>query len=631
MKRYKTKLANMRRWLNGNSKATAQRRVTSPYSVEMLEPRVLLSADLAGVVPVVPAQSPQQNFTVAQKQSASETSFCRATSGQTASVSQTAAPITSSPVPGAPTTSLNTLTSALTASPAVTLSLVGNPSTGPYTVVAVPSDTRDVQVTVNVDGKGHHLEHATPYSLFDDIGGTPNLGTLGAGTHTVEFVFSLEGTSTEVGRASMVINEGVSTPIQTPTTTPTPTPSVVGSSINVAQAVHDNGNAYWISQNFGTAPDTGTDPTASQLHIYENGRELGPAHSAHADIRTLGNGRFSQWQDGLYFSASDNTNPMANGRSYTFTVGVATVPAPTPSTPTPTPDPIPTPTSPPPGPITQPSTGSSTFFNSSEPGMNGSNPNILLSDDFENGSWYVTNADHMVTANDGWEGTIYAPIVNNGVSNGGVAGSQYSATSGYLDGSRGGQMMAIHDLARSTDDLYFRYYIRTSTDTVWSGEKLLTFNAMGDDGGIRFAGVGAGTSGAGPNNTAAFNTPPVYQDPGWLTQNQGHDLGVAADMHWYYVEVHIKLNTPGQANGVYEVWMDDAGPNGTNPVLGTLRTQYTNVQWRGPGDNTQLGSIWIENWGNNRPGATGDNDGTIGTHWYDNVVASTNRIGPLSA
>jgi transcriptional regulator CtsR len=65
------------------------------------------------------------------------------------------------------------------------------------------------------------------------------------------------------------------------------------------------------------------------LRIFENGIELGPAHSAHANIRTLGQGRFSHWDDGsgtagavaLLFSASDNTNPKTNGRTYTYQNG----------------------------------------------------------------------------------------------------------------------------------------------------------------------------------------------------------------------------------------------------------------------------------------------------------------------
>ena len=57
--------------------------------------------------------------------------------------------------------------------------------------------------------------------------------------------------------------------------------------------------------------------STSSLRLFEDGRELGPAHAAHDSIRTLGSGRFSHWGDNLYFSASDNSNPQTNGRAYT--------------------------------------------------------------------------------------------------------------------------------------------------------------------------------------------------------------------------------------------------------------------------------------------------------------------------
>ena len=124
------------------------------------------------------------------------------------------------------------------------------------------------------------------------------------------------------------------------------TSSVIGT-INIARATHENGNAYVVSQDFGTGRDTPSAATVSDLHIFENGRELGPAHSVHADIENLGNGRFSYWGGSagtamnLFFSASDNSNPLTNGRTYTYMVGSGSAVAPTP-TPTQAPTPAPT-------------------------------------------------------------------------------------------------------------------------------------------------------------------------------------------------------------------------------------------------------------------------------------------------
>jgi len=56
--------------------------------------------------------------------------------------------------------------------------------------------------------------------------------------------------------------------------------------------------------------------SSSSLEVLEDGRPLGPAHSSHFDIRELGCGRYSHWGKQLYFSTSDNSNPLTNGRRY---------------------------------------------------------------------------------------------------------------------------------------------------------------------------------------------------------------------------------------------------------------------------------------------------------------------------
>lgn len=54
----------------------------------------------------------------------------------------------------------------------------------------------------------------------------------------------------------------------------------------------------------------------SPYRLFENDRPLGPQDSAHADIRELGGGRYSHWGDEFYFSASDNSDPRTNGKTY---------------------------------------------------------------------------------------------------------------------------------------------------------------------------------------------------------------------------------------------------------------------------------------------------------------------------
>ncbi|WP_426441970.1 hypothetical protein [Bradyrhizobium genosp. P] len=72
---------------------------------------------------------------------------------------------------------------------------------------------------------------------------------------------------------------------------------------------------------FGKFADVaGLHDSSSPIVLYEDDKLLGPAHSTpHAEIATLGHGRFSHWKGNFsvfVFSSSDNTDPRTNGRTY---------------------------------------------------------------------------------------------------------------------------------------------------------------------------------------------------------------------------------------------------------------------------------------------------------------------------
>jgi hypothetical protein len=62
--------------------------------------------------------------------------------------------------------------------------------------------------------------------------------------------------------------------------------------------------------------DSNAEPRVSRLELREDGRPLGAAHAAHADIALRGGGRFSHWDTAVIFAASDGSNPLDNGRRY---------------------------------------------------------------------------------------------------------------------------------------------------------------------------------------------------------------------------------------------------------------------------------------------------------------------------
>lgn len=81
----------------------------------------------------------------------------------------------------------------------------------------------------------------------------------------------------------------------------------------ITSVVPEIGHAYYA--------DIGHDGQSSQLAlspalVLENERPVGPSNALHGDIRTLGEGRFSFWASGVYFAASDNSDPRTNGRTY---------------------------------------------------------------------------------------------------------------------------------------------------------------------------------------------------------------------------------------------------------------------------------------------------------------------------
>ncbi|QAU39657.1 hypothetical protein XH86_19830 [Bradyrhizobium guangdongense] len=82
------------------------------------------------------------------------------------------------------------------------------------------------------------------------------------------------------------------------------------------------GNAFAIYKLPAPAPaDTLDESRRSHVVLTEDGKLLGPSHSPHSDINTIGLGRYSYWSEAgrvpvVVFSTSDNSNPNSNGRVY---------------------------------------------------------------------------------------------------------------------------------------------------------------------------------------------------------------------------------------------------------------------------------------------------------------------------
>jgi len=256
------------------------------------------------------------------------------------------------------------------------------------------------------------------------------------------------------------------------------------------------------------------------------------------------------------------------------------------------------------------------YFDSSESGCDGSDPNLLNCDDFEDGTWIVTNADNggpSDPSNDGWGGWVYRPERADAYAHcggKGVAGTDCAAWSGPRVGTSG--MMGDFDLGGNFDEVYIRYYMKLEPGFQWGYEKMLTVNqCCAGKGGIDF-----GTLHSAGNGKIAWH--PGQNDSGWVRQNQGNDITLQAP-NWYYIEQRIKLNSSGQNNGTYELWVDSCGADGLGCTgSGTLRARHTNVRFRD--SSMTIGTVWLENWGN---------PVTVGESYYDQFVVSRQRVGPV--
>ncbi|AYV84293.1 MAG: hypothetical protein Hyperionvirus21_27 [Hyperionvirus sp.] len=87
--------------------------------------------------------------------------------------------------------------------------------------------------------------------------------------------------------------------------------------INKDQAYHEEGYCYVVNiPQYEHLSDNSEFRQRSTLKLFENDIELTQSHTLHKTIRDAGAGRYSHWKGQLYFSSSDKTNPLINGKTY---------------------------------------------------------------------------------------------------------------------------------------------------------------------------------------------------------------------------------------------------------------------------------------------------------------------------
>lgn len=111
-----------------------------------------------------------------------------------------------------------------------------------------------------------------------------------------------------------------------------------------------------------------------------------------------------------------------------------------------------------------------------------------------------------------------------------------------------------------------------------------------------------------------------FENLRWLGSNRGSTPLFNSDSvgKWYRIEGHVKLNTPGKSDGVFEFWID-----------GELQGRRDNFNWHSTWnedpENYGINAIFVENYWNN-PGSVQRQE-----RYFDNLVVSTKRIGDFSS
>lgn len=284
-------------------------------------------------------------------------------------------------------------------------------------------------------------------------------------------------------------------------------------------------------------------------------------------------------------------------------------------------------------------------WNSCEPGCDGSNPDYLYCDDFEDGQWAEVDCDGYfmgtreyvghyadLPGNDQWCLTIYVPGEHQfgaayegnpaevrgqayGRCDGaGVGGTNCAVTSTNNSGTT--KMMGSREFPDRAchDEVYIRFYVKPLAGYVHGHEK--SWVSFQDD---RRAGIWTGNI-HHPFGSDALAWQPVGSgETDWRYQNMNGDETPLVAGEWNFVEIHYRLNTPGVADGTVEMWVDNCGPEGDRCTgTPTLKMQYHDMMMRAAGDNGQICGLWYENW---------SNASSVGEKYYDQLVVAT--AGPI--
>ena len=172
-------------------------------------------------------------------------------------------------------------------------------------------------------------------------------------------------------------------------------------------------------------------------------------------------------------------------------------------------------------------------------------------------------------------------------------------------------------------EIYWRLYLKTSKGWMGNARKLTraTIFASANWAQAMIAHVWGASdnlllrldpaSGIDGNDNLATTKYNDFDNLSWLGVTAGtteiYDTSLSNS--WYCVEAHVRLNTPGSSDGVFEFWID-----------GNLEARRDNLNWVGNWEEYGINTIMFANYINE--GAPQAQE-----RFIDNIVISTERIG----
>jgi len=249
-------------------------------------------------------------------------------------------------------------------------------------------------------------------------------------------------------------------------------------------------------------------------------------------------------------------------------------------------------------------------------------PNVIWCDDFEDG--VALSSKYFDYDSNGGD---FVPVAGTGIN--GSTGLRVVWQPGETEAGSIKRMFGrnpVRSQSHSSQDfrdIYYRQYLRTAPG--WSGNpykvsratsfatsgwaQAMIAHVWGDGTGDSPAiDPATGINAAGQLATMRYND---FANLQWLGLRRATTPIFAASNanRWTCVESHVRLNSPGSADGVFELFVD-----------GQLEASRTNLNWVGPWQGYGINAVFFENhWNGGAPGER--------IRFIDSIAISTRPLG----